>query len=238
MAQPVQQSLAIAAGITPSLTDTLQILRPQGHLPSSPVYPPCQAGSFGTHVTSLTDAFFAFFHHSHPFLLPQARLRKLLERTNLPHLESAIRYIGSSYVPSAPTGLLEKSVDELLFHRNPPKDGFTVQAMLLFAIGLHANGERERSMEVMQTAVSIALDIGLHRRDFAPRNAAGCNVTEESWRRTWWELYVVDGMLAGVNRSTPSRLHDVASDVSLPCEESDFATGVSDTHHPGLIYFC
>jgi len=101
--------------------------------------------------------------------------------------------------------------------------------MLLFAIGLHANGEPERAKEVMQSAVRIALEIGMHRREYASRNGAGCSITEESWRRTWWELYVVDGMIAGVNQSTSSRLFDVASDVGLPCEESDFMTGVSHT---------
>jgi len=109
-----QQSPIVATGATPSITHSLQMIPSQSHLPLSPVSPQCQVAGSNTDLTSTTGAFFALFYHSHPSLLPQTRLLKFLEQKRLPHLESAIQYIGSIYIPSAPTESFKQSVDELL----------------------------------------------------------------------------------------------------------------------------
>jgi hypothetical protein len=77
-------------------------------------------------------------------------------------------------------------------------------------------------------AVDMALELGMNRQEFSVNNGEGCNVLEESWRRTWWELYVIDGLLAAIHQRNTFRLYNIPTDVPLPCEEVDyFITGVS-----------
>ena len=51
-----------------------------------------------------------------------------------------------------------------------------------------------------------------------------------AWDQTrgtaWWDLYVVDGIIAGVHRATNFLLFDIVADVALPCEEHEFISGV------------
>ncbi|KAF4951166.1 hypothetical protein FGADI_7656 [Fusarium gaditjirri] len=56
-------------------------------------------------------------------------------------------------------------------------------------------------------------------------NGQGILIIEESWRRTWWELYVVDALMSGVHQTNIFVLHDVPTDVGLPCEEDQYLTG-------------
>jgi hypothetical protein len=62
---------------------------------------------------------------------------------------------------------------------------------------------------------------------FAERNGGGNRVVEESWRRTWWECVVLDGMVAGVHQASSVRLEGVGEGVGLPCEEANYISGVS-----------
>lgn len=172
------------------------------------------------------EAFFYYAHPAHPFLLPRAYLLDLFKTRPLPHLEAAMRYLGSFYVPSAPRSLLAEEALHLLSAPSCPRDGFAVQANMLVAIGLDGNAERKRALAFLTQAGDIALEIGMHRREFPSLNGQGLPVREESWRRTWWELFVLDGMFAGVHQQSPFRLNEVGSTVLLPCEERDYAGGV------------
>ncbi|KKY25919.1 putative c6 zinc finger domain containing protein [Diplodia seriata] len=100
-----------------------------------------------------------------------------------------------------------------------------VQALLLYAIGLKANDRGSMADDMLSKAIDIALAIGMNDREFAIRNGCGNRLLEESWRRTWWELYVADGFFAGVSQRTNFRLRDVPTDVPLPCEEVEYASG-------------
>lgn len=50
-------------------------------------------------------------------------------------------------------------------------------------------------------------------------------VLEESWRRTWWELYFLDGLLAGIQQRESFKLWSVECTVPLPCEEAEYMKG-------------
>ncbi|EWY80887.1 hypothetical protein FOYG_15183 [Fusarium oxysporum NRRL 32931] len=56
-------------------------------------------------------------------------------------------------------------------------------------------------------------------------NGQGIPILEESWRRTWWELYIVDALMSGVHQTNIFILYDVPADVGLPCEEYQYLTG-------------
>ncbi|SPO01650.1 related to Zn(II)2Cys6 transcriptional activator [Cephalotrichum gorgonifer] len=143
----------------------------------------------------------------------------------MPHLLAAIRYLGSFYVQSAPTSLLAEEAIHQLSAPLCPRDGFTVQANLLMVIGLDGSSELKRASAFLTQAEEIALEIGMNQREFASLNGEGLPVLEESWRRTWWELFVVDGMIAGMHQQSSFWLNQVSSTVLLPCDEHEYMTG-------------
>lgn len=137
----------------------------------------------------------------------------------------AIQYIGSFYFPSASTQLAQDALSQAL-HNTPLKDGYYVQAMLLLTIGLQIANRIDQANAVLGSTSDLALQIGMHRREFAWTHGNGSRVLEESWRRTWWELYVVNGMMSGMNQ-IQFNLWTVESDCLLPCEEHEYQSGVS-----------
>lgn len=183
------------------------------------------------------DSFYHHFHRAHPFVLPRAHLvRRAREAGDgLALLTAAMRYVGALFVDAGPARASYRD-EALRLCRAPatPRDGFLVQALLLLAVALDGGGEQDRARDLLGEAERVAVEIGLHTRAFAALHGRGCAVLEESWRRTWWDLYVCDGMVAGVHRVTNFLLYDVAADVALPCEEAEYLSGVSTLLFEGI----
>jgi hypothetical protein len=173
------------------------------------------------------SAFFYYFYNSHPFCLPRPRLAELLKERRAPLLELAVQYIGSSFLPSVPTELYERALEQSIQNQLYPQDAFSLQALLLFAIGLHAHNKVPRAAQIFNLAIEMALGLGLHRPEFALVNAPGDRVLEESWRRTWWSMYVANGMMAAVNPGVQFKLKDMPLEVPLPCDDEQYISGVS-----------
>lgn len=176
--------------------------------------------------TSTVGAFLHYFYDTHPFLLPKPRLIQLLKERRVPLLELAIQYIGSCFLPNAPTEMYKEALNRTLANQNIPKDGYTVQALVLYAISLHATNDLPRSAQVFLTAMGMALEIGLNRAQYSMIHGNGDPVLEECWRRTWWGMFTANGMFAAVNPRIPFRLKDIAADVPLPCENEEYYSGV------------
>ncbi|KUJ23015.1 uncharacterized protein LY89DRAFT_635115 [Mollisia scopiformis] len=173
------------------------------------------------------EAFFYHFYPAHPFILSRNSFYALRKEKPelLVHLEACMRYVGSFYVPQAPMETLEEAAERSVYDPKYPKDGFKVQAMLILAIGLDGRTYQEKALQVLLDAQDIALELGMNKRDYAFMNGGGSDVLSESWRRTWWELYIVDGMIAGVHQKSTFRMKEIPADVALPCEEKEFASG-------------
>ena len=184
-------------------------------------------------------AFYRYFHAAHPFVLPEDFLLRFdSQGSSIRVLLPIMRWIGSSYLytdrPSARANLLDDAY-RLIYNPTTPRDAFLVQAMMLLVIGLDGAGQYNKGKGLLMDAKELALEIGLNTRAFALLYSQGLPALEESWRRTWWELYILDGMFAGVHRVTEFTLFDQPADVALPCEESQYETGVgppSKIHHP------
>lgn len=179
------------------------------------------------------DIYYRFFHHSHPILLPRQYLLEQMEQGLLPYrIECAIKLNSSFFINSIITGSFGDTLDNV-FNDDTPRDAHTVQAMLLFGIGLHACGVLEQSVHFMCLAGEIAIELGMHRNEFATINGEGWPVLEESLRRTWWEVYAVDGIMASVCPLHTFVLCDIESDIPLPCDESEYASAVSGGNFQG-----
>ncbi|KAF4589546.1 C6 transcription factor [Ophiocordyceps camponoti-floridani] len=189
-------------------------------------------GSIPPHIPVQTTAercLNSFYHHffaSHPFVLPRERLLKMAEGAAglMDPLLAAIRWVGSIYVdvgPSTRDAMLEEAYS-LIYDPQRPRHGFLVQAMLMLIVGLDGSCQQDKARELLQDVERLALEIDLNTRPFATMHGQGNPVLEESWRRTWWDLFVVDGMIAGVHRVTNFLLFDVPVGVALPCEEHEY----------------
>lgn len=177
-------------------------------------------------VSNTIGAFYAYFHPTHPFLLPRSHLSSILKESEASQLELAMLYLGSCYICPAQANLISELLQKSILHQSSGKSGYQVQAMLLFAMGLHAHEKQEYARQVLQTAIELALEIGMHCQSWILSNPDTSELAQESWRRTWWELYVVDGMMASTTQQPCFLSRDVASDVPLPCEETEYAAMV------------
>lgn len=178
------------------------------------------------------EAFYYHFYPAHPFTLPRSNHFALRKERPIDYLEAAMRYVGSFYVPQAPTVALGLEAERSVYQAECPKDAFRVQAMLILAIGLDGYTYQEKALQILLDAQDLALELGMHNREFAFMNGGGSEVLQESLRRTWWELYITDGMIAGVHQKSNFRMKDILADVLLPCEEREYISGVSPILNP------
>ncbi|KAF1730382.1 hypothetical protein CRV24_009843 [Beauveria bassiana] len=172
------------------------------------------------------DAFFYHFHASHPFVLPKPFLLTLVGDPSLEPVLAAARWVGSLFIDAgAARQALFQEAYQILYESQRPKDGFVVQAMMLLIVTLDGCCENEKARKILRDAETLAVQIGLNTRPFATLHGRSLPVIEESWRRTWWDLFIIDGLIAGVHRVTNFLLYDVPTDVPLPCEEVQFLSG-------------
>ncbi|CAK7214225.1 hypothetical protein SBRCBS47491_002076 [Sporothrix bragantina] len=177
---------------------------------------------------ALVNLYYANFHSAHPILVP----RSLYGAQHYPaYLRLVVHCIGSQFsMPGQSDNLKDAAVKAIENAIPSRKSHHVVQARLLLSIALHARGEIRESVTQIAQAVSTALDAGMHQRAYSTTHGGRSPIVEESLRRTWWELYVVDGFVAALQRSTSARSHACAPDVLLPCDEVLYgaAGGVED----------
>jgi len=170
----------------------------------------------------LLEVYYLRFHAAHPILLPLRYWTKQLIGKYPYYLTAVMQYIGSQCESMIRNKSHEDSLGRTLANQNV-QNGYLVQAKLLFAVTLHAHNEQQAGREVLDSAIQLALDLGMSRAEFASNNGEKSQSLEESWRRTWWELYVLDGILAALDQQTSFRLNSVDCNVALPCEEADYS---------------
>ncbi|KAL7929257.1 hypothetical protein V8C35DRAFT_315924 [Trichoderma chlorosporum] len=173
------------------------------------------------------DGFYKFFFPGHPFVLPRAYLTRYFEKS--PDFSCGlvlmITFIGSLYSQESLSNDYRQHAEQALGSQLAPH-GFNVQALMLLAVSLEWSGENDRAATILDRAKTMGLEIGMHRRDFATRCGFGDEVLEECWRRTWWELYVIDALFAGIRHLPTFTFWGIDADVEIPCEEESYVTGM------------
>ncbi|KAL2822678.1 hypothetical protein BDW59DRAFT_180846 [Aspergillus cavernicola] len=173
----------------------------------------------GVAYDPMIQLYYQNFHPSHPVVIPRKDLNSSLCYLIPPYLLSIMRYIGAHYYPDPPLKQTFRHAAYSSLSDPTLRDGFQVQALLLLAIVDHSHCHEQNAHRLIQTAVNLALEIGLHHPSFASEHSYGHSVLEESWRRTYWELYVVDGLLSAMREQSPFRLYHHVAKVQLPCAE-------------------
>lgn len=108
-------------------------------------------------------------------------------------------YIGSLFAPDISTTEFRESALKYVEVANLPLNGFSVLALLLFAITTHGEGDSAKARRFLDRAICLALQLRMNSRSFAnmDRDPFLC----ESWRRTYWGLYLTDCIIAGMDYS-------------------------------------
>jgi hypothetical protein len=185
----------------------------------------------GDHYIGL---YYEHFHHLHPCVLPRKHLDKMLEDpSNHPRLElllSVIRSVGILCSPFSQRRQ-EKIANRISAGIDPVQDAFSVQGLLLNSIALYWCGQEDSSREEMDLAIRIALSISMHSSIFAATHSLENPVLEESWRRTWWQLCIVDAYYAAMLHQTSPLMRRLDITTELPCEESEYEAGVCSLPH-------
>ncbi|KAM3516311.1 hypothetical protein MY11210_000070 [Beauveria gryllotalpidicola] len=172
----------------------------------------------------LVHLYYTFFHQAHPILVPAAAYNR---QDQPDYLHQVVRFIGSHYskVLSGDDFLQQTNVLLSRDERSPAM----VQALLLFSIIMSARNSRHEAVSALSRAVSLALDLGMSRADFAVRYSDGSDLQTESLRRTWWELYIWEIYLALPDGKVILRCSDVDGGAYLPCEEAAYASSSSSS---------
>ena len=185
--------------------------------------------------TDLIDDFYRHFHPAHPFIVPK-KLYKATPSVIPEHLKAVMRFAASNYVSYANSITLGNAAS-VIFSERISEDGFKVQALLLFAIISFARNEEPQAGRALVLATEVALRIGMNRQSFASNHSNDPTV-QESWRRTWWQLFIVNGIVTAMDsQEHPFDLHDAYCDVPLPGPCEDYANCVSEPHPRSMSQF-
>ncbi|KAJ5233170.1 hypothetical protein N7468_006126 [Penicillium chermesinum] len=177
----------------------------------------------------LIESYYKNFHICHPFVLPRNHLTKLYQdpsrQRRLAPLVAALRFMGNIYKARKWSIPLKDDVETSLSPLSP-SDPIQVQCRILYSVALFWYDYKDDAKWQMDRAAQLAIDMQMFRAGFA---ASGTDdqVQRESWRRTWWTLYILDVYYAGTLGTMNFRVVDIDVTAELPCDESDYESGVS-----------
>lgn len=192
-------------------------------------------GSINTHAPAQTSTendrllrlYYENFHNAHPFLVPSSAFTS---RNYPPYLRRMVDFAGSHYSPSGANAQLRASVatDMLSITDNSTS---MVQSLLIYSILLFFGGDLDTAGKTFEQCTRMAMDLGMHLNDFAAARQLDNPIEAESLRRTWWEIYVTDILMAVPPKTMNLRCSNVPPKVCLPCEEA-FYNGRLDIPPP------
>ena len=180
----------------------------------------------------LLDIYYTYFHAAHPILPP---LRFLFHSQFPAYLEQVMKFIASHFTPAASSETYRPTVVAAV--RDQPLAVETVQANLLLAIVLHSRNERSEAGECLTIAVNMAFELGLNQATYAEVASNGDPIRAECLRRTWWELFVIEGLLTALGVQRVYRTNQTPLVVPLPCEERIYQDGLTPPPPPTITQF-
>ncbi|RAK99993.1 uncharacterized protein BO80DRAFT_409232 [Aspergillus ibericus CBS 121593] len=165
--------------------------------------------------------YYLHFHQAHPFLPP---MEVLLEMDPPTFLLDMMEFISLHYVSPQ---LLQDNTKILLEAVQAAE--LTVektQAFLLLAIVQHGRQQPHEARSCLGQALQSALDLGLHRREASDALSMEAPFRADSLRRTWWEIFIVDVLLAAVQVDGYLQFEMTETpDVPLPCSSEEYEVG-------------
>ena len=175
--------------------------------------------------SKLQELYYTYFNDAHPILIPQLHFNTV-SKSLPPTICAVIDYIGACYSGSVDQNKLRDALEAKVFSASRERNGHTVQALVLLAIAQHSTDLAHQACQTLDSAIDLALELGMNKNFYRCDCCTDSAILRESWRRTWWELYITDGILAAVHMKPSFRLHNEPADVALPCEEAVYKAGL------------
>ncbi|KAJ5895505.1 hypothetical protein N7495_007196 [Penicillium taxi] len=171
----------------------------------------------GSTEPTLAGLFYEHFHRAHPILVSQ----DLYHTRQYPaYLISIVNLIGSRFL--APDRAAA-SLPNLIQSIQSSQDGTVclVQARLLFSVFLCGEGEMELAKSIFVSARDLAIELQMYRYEiletyFLPYG----ELERESFKRTWWELYVADGHMTAIWPELGFLTSTLDCNVPIACDET------------------
>jgi Zn(2)-Cys(6) binuclear cluster domain-containing protein/transcription factor-like protein len=187
---------------------------------------------------SLLELYYTCFHQAHPCVLPRKYFEDLLDEPEpgVAFLMQVMIFVGSLFCPKLPSAPFEEQIKMAIASGQQRDSPFVVQALVLYAIAVYWCDDRLRSRELLDVAIKMAVRLQMNKREFAPTNSNGNQVLAESFRRTWWLLYVTGAHIAAIDHASTFSVsqRNLSCTVDLPCEEDDYSSGVCKIAHFAL----
>ncbi|KAJ6118678.1 hypothetical protein N7471_013298 [Penicillium samsonianum] len=222
--------LPSSASTSPGLHGLSTPIVPNARPISGPLTPDSSSAVGGDGY--LLDIYYNYFHAAHPILPPH----RLLYRSVFPaYLEQVMKFIGSHFTPAASSDTYRPTVVAMVQEQNVSVE--KVQALLLLAIVLHSDNERGEAGVCLAAAVDSAFELGMHQGTFALVVSNGDPIRAESLRRTWWELFVIEGLMTALGVQREYRTNQVPLEVPLPCEERIYHDALPPPPSPTIAQF-
>ncbi|KAF2869159.1 hypothetical protein BDV95DRAFT_609393 [Massariosphaeria phaeospora] len=183
--------------------------------------------AFQVSTDRLLNLFYENFWPGLPATLPLHYLcqRKMNDKHGLEDLLLVMQWIGSVYAAWTPSEPHYETALRALSRPILPRSPFTVQALMFFSVAQYHWDLRLESRLTLDAAIDMALELQMNTRAFASTYGEWNPVLEESWRRTWYVLKLIDQHLAVVVNNPTFALRDIPESVDLPCEDVHYESG-------------
>lgn len=183
--------------------------------------------TFQINADRLLELFYENCWPAMPIVLPYHHLqqRRMNENNGLEGLLLVLKYIGSIYAPWTPSEPYLTAAIHALDSPSLTHTPFAVQALMLLGITQYHMNMKQEGQKRHDLAVSIAIALRMNEKEFAHGYGESNPVLEESWRRTYYMLYVTDQNFAIMSNSLVYTLATISNYVDLPCDDEYYEAG-------------
>lgn len=177
-------------------------------------------------TSHLISLYYSRFHRSHPMLVPQVHFSA---QQYPDYLVLAVCLVGHHFASSRPSPSLIRTAASLAeSSRGADHVHHQVQTLILCALVISsASKQSSLADNYITKAAQLACASNLHCVETNVTHEAARSIEQESLRRTWWELYIVDAVLALLRHRCPSFPSSSLSSSQpfMPCSELHYETG-------------
>lgn len=180
----------------------------------------------------LIQQYYSHFHHSHPILVP----RTYFDAQQYPEfLVMAVCVTGHHFASSRPPPSTLSTAVSWVMSAEAAVNTHQIQAFVLLALVFLGSHDMSRASDCLERAVQLAQEAHLDSLDVDCLQDPSTAMQRESLRRTWWELYAVDALLA-LLESRPPKLATQSPTVlpRVPCADDFYELG--DFSRPQQTY--
>lgn len=182
----------------------------------------------------LVGLYYSHFHSSHPILVPHAYFTA---QRYPDFLVVAASLVGHHFASTQPPESALPAVISMIISAGDADNGYRVQAFILLALVSLGSHDMSRANDCLDHAVSLAMEANLDSLDSRSQGTPP-SIMHESLRRTWWELFTVDALLALLQGRVP-RITAANPDTLpyVPSAETLYEVGDLSSRQPSYAEF-